>query len=259
MIYLKNKKDKYWFSLLTNPLARVLKFKHLYGYLNSFANGGYVLDYGSGDRPYEKMLLRKFNKYIAVDYIPTSKKFCKKPDIYINSSELPFLSNVIDCIVFTEVMHYLYDPKIVVAELYRILKPGGKLIGSVPFAFGEDDPPNDFYRYTYFSLKKIFEDACFEIINIEYVGDMIGVYIVTTYNILYLIIKLFRKIKLGFLGLITNIFFKIPEYIYYYCYIRGIKPKKFNYLRKFPLGFTFYLEKKSIYPQFHSLKINMGL
>ncbi|GEM_PF-4907670 len=55
-------------SLFHNPLPRVLKFDKWYAYWKTIPCGATVLDYGAGGRPYEKMLISKFQKYIAADY-----------------------------------------------------------------------------------------------------------------------------------------------------------------------------------------------
>ena len=74
-----------------------------------------------------------------------------KPDIIVQGSQLDIPSNSIDCIILTEVLEHLYEPQKVLKELNRILKPHGKLIGTVPFAQFEHEEPYDYYRYTYFA------------------------------------------------------------------------------------------------------------
>ena len=39
----------------------------------------------------------------------------------------------------------------------------------------EHEKPYNFHRYTYFGLKRMFEDNGFEIIKLDYVGDIVGV------------------------------------------------------------------------------------
>ncbi|MDD4351999.1 MAG: class I SAM-dependent methyltransferase [Candidatus Gracilibacteria bacterium] len=53
----------------------------------------------------------------------------------IERAREPFADNSIDLIVCTEtVEHLVQDPNFLISEIYRILKPGGKLIFSVPNA-----------------------------------------------------------------------------------------------------------------------------
>ena len=243
MVRLKSKNNRYWFSLLSNPLARVLKFERFYDYFLSLPKGKCVLDYGSGDRPYEEMLMSKFDKYIAVDHQPTNIKHNKKPDIYIQGDKLDISTNSIDCVVLTEVMEHLYSPKAVLEELYRVLKPGGKLIGTVPFTVSEHEQPYDFHRYTFFCLQRMFSDTGFKVLKLEYIGDMIAAHITIASRLFGLVPKLFRKMRLHLVANLLGVIPKIPEYVYYCCHKLGLQPQKIGYLKQLPLGFTFYLEK----------------
>ena len=51
--------------------------------------------------------------------------------------------------------------------MHRVLKPNGKIIVSVPFCYPEHEKPYDFRRFTTFGLKKSFESAGFEDLNLE--------------------------------------------------------------------------------------------
>ncbi len=48
----------------------------------------------------------------------------------MNAENIP--SAVFDCVILTQTLHLLYDMKTAVAHLYRILKPGGILLVTVP-------------------------------------------------------------------------------------------------------------------------------
>lgn len=243
MLQLKSSENKYWYSLLGNPLARVMKFDRFMDYFESLSGGENVLDYGSGDRPYESLFRKKFEKYIAADYEVTNLKHGRKPDIYITDAGLDLPESSVDCILLTEVLEHLYEPKIVLQDLYRVLKPGGLILGTVPFAVQEHEQPYDFHRYTYFGLEKMFLDAGYKIIHLEYVGDMIGVGLSVAGRIAALFLKGLRKYHLGWLASVLNVILKVPEYGYYYLSKSVFNPQKINYLRSFPLGFTFMLEK----------------
>jgi len=107
----------------------------------------------------------------------------------------------------------------------------------------EHEEPYDYYRYTYYALDKLFLESKFNIIKIDYIGDSIGVFIISFSNLLNLLIKFLNKIKLGWMAALLQILFKIPEYIYYYCIRLGLDLKKIYYFKRHPLGFTFFIEK----------------
>ncbi len=235
---------KYFYSILHHPVSRCLKFKKFNQYLSSLSSGGIVLDYGSGDQPYKEMLLSTFEKYIAADYPVTNMHHHKKPDVEIfPNSKLSIDDNSIDCVVLTEVLEHLYNPKDVLTELKRILKPGGILIGTVPFFMSEHEQPYDYHRYTFFCLEKMFQDAGYKITRLEYIGDLIGVFLRSWEMLVALPIKLFRKLKLNWLGFLFSLIFRIPVLIYFFALNMNLNPTKIKYLKTYPLGFTFYLEK----------------
>ena len=53
----------------------------------------------------------------------------------LDSERLPFDSNSFDLVVFSEVMEHLRFPQSALAEIHRVLRPEGSLVGSVPNAF----------------------------------------------------------------------------------------------------------------------------
>jgi SAM-dependent methyltransferase len=54
----------------------------------------------------------------------------------------------------------------VLAELYRVLKPGGRIMLSAPLFFEEHQKPHDYFRYTQFGMRRLFEEAGFRIIEL---------------------------------------------------------------------------------------------
>lgn len=76
-----------------------------------------------------------------------------------------FIDEEFDCVLCTEVLEHLHTPKQAISEMYRVLKPGGKLILTTRFIFPLHDTPGDYYRYTKYGLKYLLQD--FEIIELE--------------------------------------------------------------------------------------------
>jgi hypothetical protein len=238
------KNEKFKLPLLKHPFPRVIKFKNILRYLNLVKTAGTVLDYGSGDRPYEEMLNSYFEHYLAADFSDSNRIHAKLPDIYINPDQTINISDSsVNCVFLTEVLEHIYKPAEALKEINRVLVKDGFLIGTVPFFQGEHEIPWDFFRYTYFALKKLFTEAGFEIVELEYVGDLIGVRISVYTRFCNLILRFFSKIKLNFVSYILNYLLKIPEAIYVFLWNHGVFPLNINYLKSFPLGFTFLLRK----------------
>jgi ubiquinone/menaquinone biosynthesis C-methylase UbiE len=53
----------------------------------------------------------------------------------VDFEQLPFDNNSFDVVVFSEVMEHVRFPQKVLKEIARVLKPDGKLVGSVPNSF----------------------------------------------------------------------------------------------------------------------------
>ncbi len=72
-------------------------------------------------------------------------------------------SNYFDCIVLTQTLHLIYDVPAALAQAWRILRPGGVLLATVP-AVGRVANPGDgttYWRFTSASCQKLF-GAAFE-------------------------------------------------------------------------------------------------
>lgn len=75
------------------------------------------------------------------------------------------LDNTFDVIFCTEVLEHTNNPFLVVNELKRILKPGGKIYVSTPFNFRIHGPLPDNWRFTIHGLRQIFNQ--FNILEIN--------------------------------------------------------------------------------------------
>ena len=71
-------------------------------------------------------------------------------------------ANTFDCIICTQTLEYIYDPKAAVSHLYRILKPGGVLLATFPGISRVDrhEGVDDWGTYWYFteqSARRLFQ------------------------------------------------------------------------------------------------------
>ncbi len=243
MLELQQRAGRFYYGLFRHPVARVMKFEKFASYFSELPNGGTVLDYGSGDRPLEPMLAGKFDRYIAADYPATNAAHARRPDVVINTDGLDLPDESVECVVLTEVLEHLYEPKLVLQEIHRLLKPGGTFIGTVPFAMNEHEQPYDFHRYTFFCLKTMFEKTGFEIRRIEYVGDNVGVAIATATRVVAIIPKTLHRLGFRRLATATHSILRVPEALYYGAVKIGLDPGRLPYYRDYPFGFSFCAAK----------------
>jgi ubiquinone/menaquinone biosynthesis C-methylase UbiE len=76
----------------------------------------------------------------------------------IPTSDLEF-----DSIICTQVFEHLSDPWKSATELYRVLKNGGHVLLTVPQMNELHEEPHDYFRYTKYGLKNMFEKAGFNV------------------------------------------------------------------------------------------------
>ena len=62
---------------------------------------------------------------------------------------------------------HVFTPDEFLAEIRRVLRPGGRLVLTVPFVWDEHEQPRDFGRYSSFGLRAILERAGFEIVALR--------------------------------------------------------------------------------------------
>ncbi len=70
-----------------------------------------------------------------------------------DAHSLPFDNSSIDSLVYQAVLEHVHDPRRVINEAERVLKPGGYLYLEVPFLQGFHADPHDYQRYTLEGLR----------------------------------------------------------------------------------------------------------
>lgn len=108
---------------------------------------GLLLDVGCGLKPYQAILMPHVRRYVGVEYSPTSGYRGNRADICGDAAALPLASESCDTVLATELLEHVTDPDRVVAEIARVLRPGGVAIVTVPFMFPIHEG-TDYYRYT---------------------------------------------------------------------------------------------------------------
>ncbi len=79
-------------------------------------------------------------------------------------TELPFPSATFDCCLCSEVIEHIEDHERAIAELARVLKPGGLLLASVPQIPAPWDPAHVRQGYRFDKFKDMLERARFQVL-----------------------------------------------------------------------------------------------
>lgn len=127
---------------------------------------GVLVDLGCGEAPYKKYFLQYANEYIGVDWTKTLHN--SKADVLSNlNKKIALEDDFADTIISLSVIEHLCEPQIFLNESYRILKEDGTMILAVPFMWWIHEAPHDYFRYTPYGLKYIFEKAGFKDIHVQ--------------------------------------------------------------------------------------------
>jgi len=113
-----------------------LEFSYKLHEYKAFA-GKKVLDVGSGNGYVLSKYASEGAQVFGVDITQTGIDLCKKRFQYMglngdfqvaDAQDLPFDDNEFDCVCSMGVLHHVPDTNKAIAEIYRVLKPGGRLI-----------------------------------------------------------------------------------------------------------------------------------
>lgn len=115
---------------------------------------GELLDIGCGARPYEWIYRGRVRSAVGCDW-PAGEGTAVHPDVVADAVVLPFRSASFDTVLCTEVLEHVPEPEACVAELSRVLRPGGYLILTTPFFYWLHEQPRDFFRFTPFALERL--------------------------------------------------------------------------------------------------------
>jgi SAM-dependent methyltransferase len=120
------------FPKLTNPNWLILRerrniFNRWLAQLSSSRLD--VLDVGGRIQPYRSLIAKRVHRYVAVDLRLTSLV-----SVVARGEQLPLRDSQFDLVICTQMLEYIAEPSLVIDEIYRLLRPGGTLLLSVPSA-----------------------------------------------------------------------------------------------------------------------------
>lgn len=137
----------------------------------SIPKGALVLDAGAGDQRYQ--IYFQHCTYESADFEQVNKAYAQSTYV-CDLSNIPIAAERYDAVIFTQVMEHLPEPAAVVQELFRVLKPGGRIFYSAPLFFHEHEVPYDFMRYTRYGVRSIFERAGFIVTEVQWLEGYLG-------------------------------------------------------------------------------------
>lgn len=116
---------------------------------------GDLLDVGCGTKPYRALF--EVNTYRGLDIDSTITRARGKADDLYDGKKFPYSDGSFDSVLCNQVLEHVFNPNEFLLEINRVMKPGGKLLLTVPFVWDEHEQPYDYARYSSFGLKALLE------------------------------------------------------------------------------------------------------
>ena len=143
-------------------------------YLKTHGRGD-LLDLGCGTVPLYEVYQPLVDSITCVDW-PGSPHDVQHSDVLCDINEpLPLRDDSYDTVILSDVLEHLHNPTLVFGEIARVMRPGGKLLMTVPFMYGLHEQPHDYHRYTRFAISHLASRSGLrpiEIIELGGAGDV---------------------------------------------------------------------------------------
>lgn len=94
------------------------------------------------------------------------------PDLLADATNIPAENNSYDTALLCEVLEHIEHPEQTLAEITRILKPGGRCFLTVPFLMPVHADPSDYCRPTLTKLKHMLQEAGLTIEEADTMGGL---------------------------------------------------------------------------------------
>jgi SAM-dependent methyltransferase len=137
---------------------------------------GKVVDVGCGAQPY-RCLFPPTVEYIGIDLVQSKEAFgYDAPDtVRYSGSTWPPEAAGADALLCTETLEHVRDPAAFLEQAFGCLRPGGRLLLTVPFAARWHFIPHDYWRFTPSALKLLLEGRGFRAVAVYARGNALTV------------------------------------------------------------------------------------
>ena len=157
--------SRYWklfINLSDLSVLRILEYERLEKHNIS----GKILDYGGGENSrYRSLINNRSNDYIYESV--NIDKSINPTYIIDESTQIPVPNEQYEYVLSLNTLEHIYDINLALREIYRVLKPNGEIVFTVPFIFRAHGHPNDYLRGTASWWSKILNQIGFNSIEIE--------------------------------------------------------------------------------------------
>lgn len=148
-----------------NILINKIHDRELRRYASTYLTG-HLIDIGCGTKPYKDLLAPYVTRHVGIDH-PDSLHDTSNVDLIGSAYQIPANNGSFDSALCTAVLEHLEEPEQALRECRRVLKSGGVAIYSVPFIWHLHEEPKDYYRFSKYGLKYLFEKVGFEVLELN--------------------------------------------------------------------------------------------
>jgi SAM-dependent methyltransferase len=120
-----------------------------------------ILDIGCGEMPYYPVFATVAADYAGADLGPGPQVRYVCPAEALTAPDQSF-----DAVLSTQLLEHALDPARCVAEMRRVLKPGGVALVTTHGVWPYHPVPNDYWRWTHEGLRKLTQDNGLEVLEI---------------------------------------------------------------------------------------------
>jgi SAM-dependent methyltransferase len=129
---------------------------------------GRLLDVGCGTKPYQSLFA--VDDYIGLDIDCDASRKQGVADYFYDGNAFPFADASFDAVLCNQVLEHVFNPDGFLEGIVRVLKPGGKLLLTVPFVWDEHSQPYDYARYSSFGLRALLEKQGLKVLQQKKMG-----------------------------------------------------------------------------------------
>jgi SAM-dependent methyltransferase len=181
---------------LKNILVNSIHDRHLLQCLRAYASGR-LIDIGCGIKPYSGLARPFTTEHIGLDHEGSIHRK-DKVDLVGTAYSIPAPPDSFDTALCTAVLEHLEEPESAIRECHRVLKPGGIAIYSVPFIWHLHEEPRDFFRFSKYGLRYLFEKSGFQILELK---SLAGFWVTFGQLFVYYLYR-FNRAPLKWIGII---------------------------------------------------------
>ena len=168
---MKKPLNPYYFKMHYS-ISRYFVDEFLLQNINLFKKNSLILDLG-GMKNNKRGQFNIESFPFIIKYLNIDPK--TKPDFLDDAENIPVKNDYFDGIICSQLLEHVINPKKILKEAYRILKPSKPLLVTVPFLFRIHPDPNDYARYTDQYWEETFKEIGFENIKIKRLGTYFSV------------------------------------------------------------------------------------